>query len=377
MLQCTKSPSETPVPLHLFGLRPLKYDHLLCRINCKTEITKAMQVFLQFYVLFVISCFFLFSPPGAIRTDNFLKLILFLIAYNGVVRILVNVVPNLPGFFPMSVFAVHLLFVPGAYLYLRNQVRGATLVRTDRIHLLPFLVFCTGAVVADIVNATTSFWLTNNWILSEGLTSTPVAILNLLLFTFTAIYFGLTLLAVRQKTINASTGITMNPSGGLSLHQGFVPAQLPDQLSSETQEAVTDNHRHPILTEERVQQIVEVVNKLLQEKKPFLQQRYSLKDLSEDTKIPLHQLSAYINQYCGKNFNDFINEYRVYHCREKILNHECRNKKLEAVAEESGFNNRNTFAIAFKKVTGINPSEFLKSVKANGEEFSRMYEKAI
>lgn len=140
-------------------------------------------------------------------------------------------------------------------------------------------------------------------------------------------------------------------------------------------ETAINSHRNTLLTDERVKQIEEIVTRFLDEKKPFLQQRYSLKDLSVDTQIPLHQLSAFINKHCGKNFNDFINEYRVQYCKEKILNQECRNKKLEAVAEESGFNNRNTFAIAFKKVTGVNPSQFLKQVKSGVEGYPEVYSK--
>ena len=52
------------------------------------------------------------------------------------------------------------------------------------------------------------------------------------------------------------------------------------------------------------------------------------------------------------------------------MKEEYKYKKLEAIAEESGFNNRNTFAIAFRKVTGVNPSEFLRNLK------STHYEKA-
>lgn len=334
-----------------------------------------MQVFLQFYVLFVISCFFIFSPSKAIRTDNFLKLILFLIAYSGAVRIVVNFIPGLPGFFPMSVFAAHLLFTPGAYLYLRNQVYSSTIEKYDRVHLLPFLVFCISAIVAEIVDVNNSFWLNNNWILSNGFANKSTTILNTTLFIVTAFYFGLTLLAVRYKTINVATGITMNPSGGIVINNGFMGSTVSREATQEDNTIGTQ--RHTLLTEERVEQINEAVTKLLKDKKPFLQQRYSLKDLSEDTQIPLHQLSAYINKHCGKNFNDFINEYRVYYCREKILNQECRSKKLEAVAEESGFNNRNTFAIAFKKVTGVNPSQFLKTVKANGESAYEVYENAV
>jgi YesN/AraC family two-component response regulator len=96
---------------------------------------------------------------------------------------------------------------------------------------------------------------------------------------------------------------------------------------------------------------------------PYLKRGYSLKQLAEDTTIPLHHLSAFINQYYHIHFNDFINEYRVHYCQVKIRNDEWRFKTLEAIAEESGFNNRNTFTAAFKKVTGANPSEFLKTVK--------------
>jgi len=94
-----------------------------------------------------------------------------------------------------------------------------------------------------------------------------------------------------------------------------------------------------------------------------LQHGYSLRQLSDETRIPLHHLSAFINKHYRMNFNDFINEYRVAHCKEKLLNGECKHKKLEAIAGESGFNNRNTFTSAFKRVTGMNPSDFLRNMK--------------
>lgn len=46
-----------------------------------------------------------------------------------------------------------------------------------------------------------------------------------------------------------------------------------------------------------------------------------------------------------------------------IENKEWKKKKLETIAEESGFNNRNTFAIAFKKMYGQSPSEYMKRVR--------------
>ena len=117
------------------------------------------------------------------------------------------------------------------------------------------------------------------------------------------------------------------------------------------------------LTGEELGKMHDVVSNLFVTRQPFLQRCYSLKQLSEDTSIPSHRLSAFINQYYKVHFNTMINECRVQYCQEKIRNDEWRSKTLEAIAEESGFNNRNTFTVAFKKVTGYNPRDFVKMVK--------------
>jgi AraC-like DNA-binding protein len=84
---------------------------------------------------------------------------------------------------------------------------------------------------------------------------------------------------------------------------------------------------------------------------------------SDETQVPVHYLSGFINKYYKMNFNDFINEYRIIFSIDKLLKKEWMYKKLETIANESGFNNRNTFISAFKKVTGVKPSEFLKDIK--------------
>ena len=125
----------------------------------------------------------------------------------------------------------------------------------------------------------------------------------------------------------------------------------------------TEPPHHILLTQERITQIAVIVKEHLETKKPFLKHGYSLKMLSDETRVPVHHLSAFINQYYKMNFNDLINAYRILTCIEKLLQREWKNKKLEAIANECGFNNRNTFTTAFKKVTELNPSEFLMNIK--------------
>jgi YesN/AraC family two-component response regulator len=117
------------------------------------------------------------------------------------------------------------------------------------------------------------------------------------------------------------------------------------------------------LDSEHVLKIETILREFLSMEQPYLRPGYTLKQMTEEIGIPLHHLSAVINQHYGMHFNDFINEYRVNHFKVKIDNEEWKNKKLEAIAEESGFNNRNTFTAAFKKLTGINPSEYIRKIR--------------
>ena len=92
---------------------------------------------------------------------------------------------------------------------------------------------------------------------------------------------------------------------------------------------------------------------------PFRKNGYTIGDLSHELNIPSHQLSAFINQEYGKNFNELINEYRVDFLAEMIKSSTDHFQyTLEALGKEAGFNSRAAFISAVKKRTGKTPSEF-------------------
>ena len=138
---------------------------------------------------------------------------------------------------------------------------------------------------------------------------------------------------------------------GLDLHRSKKPKHR------------SNYHTSLVISPKRMAEIEATVRKHLEEKKSFLQHSYTLKMFSEETQVPVHYLSGFINKYYKMNFNDFINEYRIIFSIDKLLKKEWMYKKLETIANEAGFNNRNTFISAFKKVTGVKPSEFLKDIK--------------
>lgn len=100
----------------------------------------------------------------------------------------------------------------------------------------------------------------------------------------------------------------------------------------------------------------------MREQQPFLCKGYGIKDLSADTGIPPHHLSALVNQEYAMNFSDFLNRYRVEYVKARMGRPEWRQLTLEGLALEAGFSNRTTFFRAFTKLTGCTPSEYLAQV---------------
>jgi len=94
--------------------------------------------------------------------------------------------------------------------------------------------------------------------------------------------------------------------------------------------------------------------------RPYLDSRLNLSDLSEMINCSPNQLSQLLNENIGKNFYDYVNEYRLGYFRE--LTKDPRNKQFTflSLAYESGFNSKTTFNSFFKKSTGLTPSEYLK-----------------
>ena len=99
---------------------------------------------------------------------------------------------------------------------------------------------------------------------------------------------------------------------------------------------------------------------LMQEEKLYLQPELSLADISGRLRTNVSVLSGVVNNAFGKNFNDFVNEYRVKEFQERILLPENKNITLLGIAFDCGFNSKATFNRSFKKFTGKAPKEFLE-----------------
>jgi len=76
---------------------------------------------------------------------------------------------------------------------------------------------------------------------------------------------------------------------------------------------------------------------------------------------PINNLSRMINETLDTNFNDLINKHRVDAFKEKLLQPDSRKYSILGLGQGVGFSSKASFYRAFKKETGITPSDYLKS----------------
>ncbi len=97
---------------------------------------------------------------------------------------------------------------------------------------------------------------------------------------------------------------------------------------------------------------------LMEEEKLFCDEDLTLSRLSQALENTPHQLSQFINEHYHKNFNTYINSYRIKEAKKLLLKDPQRNTL--SIAYSTGFNSYSTFFNAFKKGEGVSPAEFRK-----------------
>jgi adenylate cyclase len=135
-------------------------------------------------------------------------------------------------------------------------------------------------------------------------------------------------------------------------HQRLYPEIELKEFTGET--------KPPLLDDETSHAYLESVLAYLKNQTPYLNPELTLRSLAEQVSIHPNQLSWLLNEKIRKNFNEFINHYRVEHF--KILAKDPANAHISLIglAYESGFNSKTVFNTFFKKETGMTPSGYLK-----------------
>jgi DNA-binding response OmpR family regulator len=126
----------------------------------------------------------------------------------------------------------------------------------------------------------------------------------------------------------------------------------------------TPKYEKSNLSERQKENIQSMIIDLMDRNHPYLSSEFSIDKMARSLNISRHNISEVINQKLNKNFNSFVNEYRIYYIIKEMSKGKHKNLTLLGLALEAGFNSKSTFNAVFKKIIGFKPSEYLTSIES-------------
>lgn len=145
-------------------------------------------------------------------------------------------------------------------------------------------------------------------------------------------------------------------------HSPEVKRLYPKQLELDTL-AVTgelSDKKTEKLSDEEINYLVGEIHRLMEEEEVFLSSKLNLRLLAEQMNVHSNKLSLFINLQYNKNFNEYINAYRLNHFQKIALDDQYAYMSILGKAFESGFNSKSVFNSFFKKQIGLSPKEWIK-----------------
>jgi len=237
-------------------------------------------------------------------------------------------------------------FILYIFLFPISQISGAKnfFDLFQNAHLIIYLVLVFSAVIKDKGTTTLSKKL-YRWRLSLAWSY----------FGYVA-SFGLYYILVWTDNLRSDYDYAISVASSIFIYyigiQGFQKQELLKVYEN-------GKYTNSLLPKSAAVSILSKVRKFMDDEKPYLDSSLKMNEFAKSVGLSPHDVSQVINEMEGKNFKDFINQYRVEEAKAHLRS--SKEQKIIHVAYDSGFNNKVSFYNAFKKFTGFSPSEYKES----------------
>ncbi|MCP5092302.1 MAG: helix-turn-helix domain-containing protein [Gammaproteobacteria bacterium] len=127
------------------------------------------------------------------------------------------------------------------------------------------------------------------------------------------------------------------------------------------QRANLDKYAKSGLRREQMHEYMQQLDVLMESQQVYLRPNLTLPVLAEEVGCSVNHLSQVINAGFEMSFFDYVNNYRVRHAKDLLLQIDGRNGAILNIAFTVGFNSNSAFYAAFKKHVGMAPATFRRS----------------
>ncbi len=335
----------------------------------------------------------LFFKQGKIHAENrFLGIVVFLCSINLVhphLNLILGINPGLKNLGLND--PVQFLVVPLVWLYIRNHLKGNFKLKiNDFFHFIPFVVvlFYLVLPLSTKLEALTIYPLSSILLrvflivqsvlymqfsvkliltvrkeLGNQLSSfkgMDLKWIQSFFHMFVVLYFGYFAILFALVHFNAFQFVRI----ALSISFMFLIWILGFRALNRREPipAPINIKSTPPLSNLDAEKLKELLEKAMENDRLYLNPELTLNDLAEKLKSSRNEISWVLNQSIGKNFYNYVNEYRVEEVIALMKDKERDHQKLLALAFDAGFNSKPAFNAIFKKVKGQTPSEYRKKL---------------
>ncbi|WP_419867971.1 helix-turn-helix domain-containing protein [Chryseobacterium sp. CT-SW4] len=111
----------------------------------------------------------------------------------------------------------------------------------------------------------------------------------------------------------------------------------------------------------QLEDFIERLKKTMETEKPYRDPKLDITKLSTQLEVSYSYLSKVIRIKGYKNFNNYINQYRIEYVKTLLDQSDLQKVTLMYIYTEAGFTSQSTFNRVFKQFEGITPSEYISN----------------
>ena len=289
-----------------------------------------------------------------------------------------------------------LLFNPALYMYTRALTDKAYALRwVHLLHLLPYILFEGGAYLLGermeldaFFSRDSTYWFRIAFGIGALLSWSVYPVLGILavhrhrmnlknefstiesfrriswllfVLSFNTLYWASSL-SIGAYNVFSGKGDLVQPFNYsvllvLNYILGFYGLKQ-ERVLSEKPDGESEKYKRSHLRADYKERVQQRLLAWFETQKPYLDSDLTINMVADKLKVPRHDLTEVLNAEMGKNFYQFVNEYRVEAVKKMLADPKQQHLSIEAVGFECGFNSKSTFFAVFKGLTGTTPAQY-------------------
>ena len=119
-----------------------------------------------------------------------------------------------------------------------------------------------------------------------------------------------------------------------------------------------EKYRTSRINREVSEQAKEKIATLMVSEKLYLNPDLNLQEFSSRLNLHPNYISRIINEQFQMSYNDFVNRHRIEEAKKKLKEENEKSRTILEIMYDTGFYSKSVFNTAFKKFTGMTPSEY-------------------